>query len=160
MPSAEPSTFGLGPALAFSHLMLSNQPSRTEYQDFARWAPAPWVLVVDDDDDHRDAMVDILEDAGYRAVGVASGAQALEAVHDQPFLVLSDFRMPEMDGSELLAAMKAELGSRVPPVVFLTGALQSMNENISAPVLSKPVDIDQLLSVVDHHCPRAVAVRT
>src|ERR1035438_4190701 len=74
-----------------------------------------WVLVVDDDDDLRDVMVETLEDAGYRAVGVASGSQALKAIHDEPFLVLADLRMPRMDGSELLNAMQAELGSRVPP---------------------------------------------
>lgn len=118
------------------------------------------MLVVDDDDDHREAMVETLEDAGYRALGVASGDQALEAIHNQPFLVLSDLRMPGMDGSELLAAMQAELGSRVPPVVFVTGALPSMIENIAAPVLSKPVDIDELLKLVVRHCPYERAIRS
>jgi CheY-like chemotaxis protein len=140
--------------------MLSNQPSRQNYQDLARWEQSAWVLVVDDDDDHREAMVETLEDAGYRALGIASGDQALEAIHDQPFLVLTDFRMPGMNGSELLTAMQAELGSRMPPVVFLTGASPSMIDNIAAQVLSKPVDLDQLLSVVGHHCPPALAVRT
>lgn len=144
--------------------MLSNQGSRTDRQDLARWdeeggsTRSGWVLVVDDDDDHRDAIVETLEDAGYRARGVASGDQALAAVHDKPFLVLADLRMPRMNGSELLTAMQAELGPRVPPVVFLTGAVTSMIENIAAPVLSKPVDIDQLLGVVGHHCPRALAL--
>ena len=138
--------------------MLSNQPCGMDRQDLARWEESAWVLVVDDDDDHREAMVETLEDAGYRALGIASGDQALEAIHDQPFLVLTDFRMPGMNGSELLTAMQAELGSRMPPVVFLTGASPSLIENIAAQVLSKPVDLDQLLSVVGHHCPPALAV--
>jgi len=117
-----------------------------------------WVLVVDDDNDHRDVMVETLEDAGYRAVGVANGGQALKAIHDEPFLVLADLRMPGMDGSELLNAMQAELGSRVPPVVFITGASPWTIEHVSAPVLSKPIDIDQLLSVVGRHSPE-LAVR-
>jgi len=114
--------------------------------------------VVDDDDDHRDAVVETLEDAGYRALGVASGEQALQAIHDEPFLVLADLRMPRMDGSELLTAMQAELGSRMPPLVFLTGASPSTIENTAAPVMSKPVDADRLLSVVGQHRPRAPAV--
>jgi CheY-like chemotaxis protein len=118
------------------------------------------VLVVDDDDDYREAMVETLEDAGYRALGVASGDRALEAIHDEPFLVLADLRMPRMDGCELLTAMQAELGPRLPPVVFLTGVSPSMIENIAAPVLSKPVDIDELLNVVARRCPRERAVRT
>lgn len=119
-----------------------------------------WVLVVDDDDDYRDAMVETLEDGGYRALGVASGEQALEAIHDEPFLVLADLRMPRMDGAEFLTAMEAELGSRLPPLVFLTGASPSMIENMAAPVLSKPVDFDQLMTVVGRYCPHKLAVRT
>lgn len=155
--------------------MLSNWRSRTDCEDLARWEAEggtiarlsaepkvrqPHALVVDDDDDYREAIVETLEEAGYRALGVASGEQALDAIHDEPFLVLVDLRMPRMGGSELLTAMQAELGSRMPPVVFLTGAFPSMLENIAAPVLSKPVDVDRLLSVVGHHCPPALAVRT
>jgi CheY-like chemotaxis protein len=155
--------------------MLSDRRSRTDRKDVARWEEEggtiarssaepkvrqPHALVVDDDDDYREAIVTTLEDAGYPALGVASGEQALDAIHDEPCLVLVDLRMPRMDGSELLTAMQAELGSRMPPVVFLTGAFPSMIENIAAPVLSKPVDVDRLLSVVGHHCPRAPAVRT
>ena len=155
--------------------MLSARNFRTDREELARWeeeggtiarfgaepkARQPHALVVDDDDDCREAIVATLEEAGYRALGVASGEQALDAIHDEPCLVLVDLRMPRMDGSELLSAMRAELGSRMPPVVFLTGALRSMIENISAPVLSKPVDVDRLLSVVAHHFSRAPAVRT
>lgn len=113
-----------------------------------------WVLVVDDDDDYRDAIVETLEDAGYAALGVPSAEQALEAIRGEPSLVLADLRMPGVDGSQLLTTMQAKLGSRVPPVVFLTGTFPSMIENISAPVLSKPVDFDRLLSMVGQHCPR------
>ena len=124
--------------------MLSDRLSRTDREDLARWEEEggtiarfsaepkvgqPHALVVDDDDDCREAIVTTLEEAGYRAVGVASGEQALDAIHDEPFLVLADLRMPRMDGSELLTAMQAELGSRMPPVVFLTGAFPSMIEN-------------------------------
>jgi CheY-like chemotaxis protein len=155
--------------------MLSDRRSRTDREDLARWEEEggtiarfsaepkvrqPHALVVEDDDDYREAIVETLEEAGYRALGVASGEQALDAIHDEPFLVLVDLRMPRMDGSELLTAMQAELGSRMPPVVFLTGAFPSAIENIGAPVLSKPVDVDRLLSVVGHHCPRALAVGT
>ena len=112
-----------------------------------------WVLVVDDDDDLRDVTVDTLEYAGYRVLGVASGELALAAIHDSPFLVLADLRMPRMDGLQLLRAMQAELGARVPPVVFLTGASTSMTGHLDAPVLSKPVDVDELLNMVARHCP-------
>lgn len=121
---------------------------------------AGWVLVVDDDDDLRDVTVDTLEYAGYRALGVASGELALAAIHDAPFLVVADLRMPRMDGFQLLNAMRAELGASVPPVVFVTGALTSMKGHIDTPVLSKPVDVDELLNMVARHCPHEPTVRT
>jgi CheY-like chemotaxis protein len=95
--------------------------------------------------------VDTLEYAGYRALGVASGELALAAIHDAPFLVVAALRMPRMDGSQLLNAMRAELGEWH-PVVFVTGALTSMKGHIDAPVLSKPVDVDELLNMVARHC--------
>ena len=149
--------------------MLSDRLSGTDREDLARWEEEggmiarfsaeprvrqPHALVVDDDDDYREAIVTTLEEAGYRAVGVASGEKALDAIHDEPFLVLADLRMPRMNGAELFTAMQAKLGPRMPPVVFLTGASPSTIENIAAPILSKPVDADRLLSVVSGHCPR------
>jgi len=119
-----------------------------------------WVLVVDDDDDLRDVTVDTLEYGGYRALGVASGELALAAIHDAPFLVVADLRMPRMNGFQLLSAMRAELGASAPPVVFVTGALTSMQGHTEAPVLSKPVDVDELLNMVARHCPRELTVRT
>src|SRR5678810_573166 len=101
--------------------MLSDCRSRTDREDLARWEEEggtiarsnsaepkvrqPHALVVEDDDDYRAAIVETLEEAGYRALGVASGEKALDAIHDEPFLVLVDLRMPRMDGSELVTAM-------------------------------------------------------
>jgi CheY-like chemotaxis protein len=64
-----------------------------------------------------------------------------------------DWQMPRMDGPALLAAMRAELGARLPPVVFITGSDASTTKNIAEPVLSKPVHVDALLNVLRRHCP-------
>ena len=117
------------------------------------------VLVVDDDDDLRDALVDLLETLGYRALGVASAEQALKVIHDDPCLVLMDWQMRQMDGPALLAAMRAELGPRLPPVVFITGSDAAITKNIAEPVLSKPVSVGALLDVLRRHCPSPLVTR-
>jgi CheY-like chemotaxis protein len=113
---------------------------------------AKWVLVVDDDDDSREIVVEILNHGGYHARGVSGAAAALEILRtERPSLVLSDLFMRGMDGKELLARARQQDVS-MPPFVFVTGAHSSKLEDISGAVLHKPIDSDQLLSVVAHHC--------
>ncbi len=65
------------------------------------------VLVVDDEADLAESCAFLLERAGYAAYTATSGAGALEQMAQEPFaLVLSDVRMPRMNGMELLTAIK------------------------------------------------------
>ncbi len=61
------------------------------------------ILVVDDEEGIRDFCVGVLEDEGYRVEWAASGADALRVLKTLPVdIVLTDLKMPEMDGLELL----------------------------------------------------------
>jgi CheY-like chemotaxis protein len=111
-----------------------------------------WVLVVDDDDDSREIVIEILNHSGYHAKGASGGAAALEILRtERPSLVLSDLFMSGMDGKELLIRAR-EQDVSMPPFVFITGAAASNLEDISGAVLHKPFDSAQLLGVVAHHC--------
>lgn len=126
----------------------SSKPNRSAKGDHAGW-----VLVVDDDDDNRGAIVDLLNDAGYDARGVSGGTDALAALHgDRPCLVLVDLVMRDMDGRELLMEARRRFEAPLPPFVFVTGAGPSKLEDISGLILTKPVDVDRLLGVVALHC--------
>jgi two-component system response regulator FlrC len=77
------------------------------------------ILVVEDDDSLRDALLLTLEAAGHRVRGAAGGAEALEAMEREQFsMVISDLRMAPMDGLQLLA----EIHGRQPglPVMLMT----------------------------------------
>ncbi len=77
------------------------------------------ILVVEDDDALRDALLLTLDAAGHRAVGVPGGREALEAMRRDRFnMVISDLRMAPMDGLQLLG----EIHSRHPglPVMLMT----------------------------------------
>ena len=79
------------------------------------------ILVIDDEAVIRDLMGEILEEAGYEAVGVDAAARGLELLEQDGFgLVVSDIVMPGFSGLELLE----ELRKRHPslPVILTTGA--------------------------------------
>jgi CheY-like chemotaxis protein len=68
-----------------------------------------------------------------------------------PALVVSDLRMPGMDGRELLTRTRQLLGSSAPPFVFLTGLAPEFAD-VAATFVSKTCDSDELLGIVGHHC--------
>jgi len=113
-----------------------------------------WVLVVEDDDDNRETIIELLIDAGYEAEGASGGEDALAILHQRrPCLVLADVIMKDMDGRELLVQARRLLATPIPPFVFVTGAGPSKLEDISGLILTKPLDVDRLLGVVAYHCP-------
>jgi CheY-like chemotaxis protein len=118
----------------------------------------PIVMVVEDDQDIREALVEMLEENEYRPIGVANGREAIDvlrAVPDKPCLILLDLMMPVMDGREFreLQLKDAKLGA-IPVVVLSAHAdLKSATEGMEAQVaLKKPVAIDSLLEVVQRYC--------
>lgn len=110
------------------------------------------LYIVDDDADHLAALCDLADAAGYRATGFATAAAALAAcVATPPEAMVTDLRMPGMDGMALLQAVQAR-GLDV-PIVLITGhgdvshavrAIQAGAEDF----LEKPYDSRHLLSVL------------
>ena len=74
---------------------------------------SPYVMVVDDDDEIREALSDVLTDEGYEVVGARDGQQALQFLREgrRPHAILLDLWMPVMDGWQL----RHELLSDMPP---------------------------------------------
>jgi two-component system chemotaxis sensor kinase CheA len=84
--------------------------------------PPGQVLVVDDQFSARELQRSILEVAGYRVEVARDGREALRRIGELPDLdlVLTDIQMPEMDGFELLAAIRADEAFASLPVVMVT----------------------------------------
>ena len=110
-------------------------------------------MVVDDEEQMRVIISRFLNALGHEAVSAPNGRDALRKFRDQPFdLVLSDVRMPELNGLQLLKAIK-EMNPRV-PVVLISGyadieivveALKAGAENF----LPKPIKMNFLGKVVE-----------
>jgi CheY-like chemotaxis protein len=121
----------------------------------------PVILVVDDDEDCRAVVADVLELSGYRVICSGEAHSAVEIARlNPPALVLLDFSMPDEDGGWVIRALRSaggELG-RV-PVVLTTGALEAkeLAASLGVRALEKPFDIARLLEVVRTLAPAAAA---
>jgi two-component system response regulator FixJ len=111
------------------------------------------VYVVDDDDAVRDSLALLLEAAGLRVEAFAAAAPALARCREQrPACVVTDVRMPEMDGLELQRRL-AELHGHL-PVVLITGhgdvplAVQAMKAG-AADFIEKPFSDDVILASIE-----------
>ena len=109
------------------------------------------VLVVDDDDDVRDAVVLALESGGYGVLRAGDGAEALRVIEDNADmieLVITDLNMPVRGGADLID----DLGRAHPglPVVVVSGYSSSENSDLPPEVLfvPKPFSTKMLLACV------------
>ena len=111
------------------------------------------VLVIDDEPEVRRVLASLLHKNGFQPVTAGDGAEGLETFRDiQPDLVLSDIRMPRLDGIEVCRRLKSNTESRLTPVILITGGGSDEKlEGIEAGAddfLSKPIDEVELLARV------------
>jgi CheY-like chemotaxis protein len=111
------------------------------------------VLVVDDDPDIRDALRDILDDAGYRVALAFHGQMALEMLQKmaRPCLVLLDWMMPVMDGAQFLQQLRQDPLYDTVTVILCTASGRNVPTGAQG-LLRKPFDLDELLAAVTTAC--------
>jgi PAS domain S-box-containing protein len=119
--------------------------------------PSRRVLVIDDDPRVRSTLVSLLRAAGHQITEAGGGREGLARfTEDSADLVLTDLSMPEVNGWDVAAAVKA----RVPtcPVILLTGWADHHTDETAGPgavdrVLHKPVRLQELLQVIAELTP-------
>jgi len=108
-----------------------------------------FVLVVDDDEELRSSIEEVLALDGHRVVGVANGEQALGVLAiARPQLVVTDLSMPMRDGASLIADMHAHDRTSHVPVCVLSGEIDKAPPGV--PTLKKPVEVAELCRTVDN----------
>jgi CheY-like chemotaxis protein len=144
----------------FLHRVEANlpEPKRRVLAEIHRADPAlvgRKVLVVDDDVRNIFALTTALEHHGIRPVYAENGKDGIAALSDAPDIeaVLMDVMMPEMDGYETTRAIRAMDKYKRLPIIALTakamkGDREKCIEAGASDYIAKPVDIDQLLSLL------------
>jgi CheY-like chemotaxis protein len=101
-------------------------------------------LIVDDEEEIRTMLGDILTADGHRVEEATDGSDALARLADGPYdLVISDLIMPVLDGPGLYAALRAQHPSMAERIVFITGdtlspTAQEFLKHAGRPVIEKP----------------------
>jgi CheY-like chemotaxis protein len=115
------------------------------------------ILVVEDDDELRENLCELLELEGFRTVGTFNGLEALEYLkaHPPPCLILLDLMMPGMSGGEFRAHQRAHVTfSRVPTIVM--SAMEIDHQQAQVPgaegYFIKPVSPTKLSQAIRRHC--------
>jgi CheY-like chemotaxis protein len=121
----------------------------------ARSVPHCPVLIVEDDEDLREMMAQLLTLEGFHTATVANGREALEYLHGTgtPEVILLDLMMPVMDGWEFRRQQQADPALAPVPVIVLSALDQGRASTLEADAfLKKPLDFDRLLSLVRTYC--------
>ena len=113
------------------------------------------ILVVDDNENIRVILKQMLEDGGYAVQTAKGGGEALENMKTGHFdMVIADINMPDMNGFELLEKTKKAYPQV--PVIFITAyrkdqtLVRSVKEGLSD-YIEKPFKMDEVLSIVKEH---------
>lgn len=114
--------------------------------------PHPRVLVVDDEPIIRRVLVRVLDEAGFRTASADYGVTAVGVVQSTPHpfdLLVTDIRMPYMDGLDLARVMRNLSPST--PVLFISGyaASNALEDGMAgAPFLQKPFTTETFLETI------------
>ena len=117
------------------------------------------ILVVEDQEDNRRILRDLLTSSGYKLVEAEDGAQALTmAERQRPALILMDVQIPVFDGYEVTRRLKADPELRAIPIIVVTSYALSGDESKARAAgcnayVSKPYSTRQLLAKIREYVP-------
>lgn len=118
---------------------------------------AKTLMIVEDDTDIREALAELLMDAGYQVTTAVNGADALEVLRRAPLpnLILLDLMMPVMDGFAFREEQRKVPAWAAVPVLLMSadGNIASKQAKAQAAAyVRKPIDIHDLLALISQHC--------
>ena len=112
------------------------------------------VLVVDDNQDLRETLAELLNLEGFQVITASNGEDALVVLGSNetlPGVILSDWRMPDMDGEGLYQALRADPRFQHIPFILM-GQFQSSHEILqnfpNAQFLAKPFNPEELINMI------------
>ena len=121
------------------------------------------ILIVDDEAEIRETLAEILTAARHRVVTVSSGHEALERMAAEHYdVILTDIRMPDLDGRALYREIERRWPERAGRVVFVTGdtlasTLREFASESGRPVIEKPFlpsDVRSIVAEMATNCER------
>ena len=122
------------------------------------------VLIVEDEENERTGLAELVSAWGYRAETASDGLEGLEmALRDRPPVLVVDINMPGIDGLELARRLRGQPGFQQATLVAVTGDAEYQGKKLTTEAgfdacLMKPIDINELQAVLTRLQTTAVAV--
>jgi CheY-like chemotaxis protein len=115
------------------------------------------ILLIDDEDEMREALAEVLEDEGHIVAQAREGKMGLEYLRSNPHpkLILLDFMMPVMNGEEFCAHLNQDPNLNSLPVVLVTAAsiaAKTLETMKVSGLVHKPIRIEDFLNLVKKYC--------
>jgi two-component system, sensor histidine kinase and response regulator len=113
------------------------------------------VLVIEDQDEVRNPILEMLESEGYEGLAAENGRQGVELAREHlPNLIISDIMMPELDGYGVLAELQQDPVTATIPFIFLTARTQPEDRRRGMLLgaddyLTKPFSFEELRNAID-----------
>lgn len=125
------------------------------------------IILIEDEQDIRDDIAEVLEDAGHEVITAKNGRLGLQLIKFQtPDLVICDMIMPEMTGSEVIGALHMEQPELANiPFIFISAlaGAQDVKDSLglgACDYIIKPIDFDQLITSVNKHIEYNLELRS
>jgi len=121
------------------------------------------ILVIDDEESIRKSLAAVLEEKGYLVDTAENGKEAIEKSKTRLYnLALIDIRLPDMDGVQLLTAIKETIPKTVKIIITgypsLENAIEAVNKGADAYII-KPFDMNKLLDMIKEHLKKQQEAR-
>lgn len=139
-----------------SGLLMEDQPEKKQ-QITGYEGPRQTVLVVDDGQENRSLLNNLLSLLGFTVIEAVDGQEAIEmATAHQPHLILLDLVMPNVDGYEALARIRPNLAGPPPVIMALSARVFEEDRQHTHAAgfddfVTKPIDLSSLLDRIRHH---------
>lgn len=111
-------------------------------------------LIIEDNDDIRENVCELLELEGYRVLSATDGRKGLQLARQElPDIVLCDIMIPLADGYEVLRQLKSEAFTATIPFIFLTAKAERLDIELGMRLgangyIRKPFETEELLEVL------------
>lgn len=126
----------------------------------------PRILVIEDEDEFRENILEILHDKNFVVAGASTGSIGLQLAREfQPELIICDVNMPDLDGYGVLSVLRQDPALQVIPFIFLTGldGMQQLRQGMQLGAddyLCKPMSKTELLAAIDTRLQKQDSVKT
>jgi CheY-like chemotaxis protein len=114
------------------------------------------ILLVEDDDDIRSTLKEVLELEGYNVATAAHGQEAFTRLEEieRPCVILLDLMMPVMNGWEFLEKQKESARFASIPVLVVSAAGDKARSASAQGFVKKPIEVDGLLEMIKKYCSK------